>query len=45
MGPWLVTADEIADPQSLPVKLWVNDRLCQDFNTDDMAHKIPRVIE
>ena len=45
MGPFLVTADEIADPQSLPVKLWVNDRLCQDFNTDDMAHKIPRVIE
>ena len=45
MGPWLVTADEVADPQSLPVKLWVNDRLCQDFNTDDMAHKIPRVIE
>lgn len=45
MGPWLVTADEIADPQRLPVKLWVNARLVQDFNTDDMAHKIPQVIE
>ena len=45
MGPWLVTADEIADPQRLPVKLWVNDRLVQDFNTDDMAHKIPQVVE
>ena len=45
MGPYLVTADEVADPQSLPVKLWVNDRLVQDFNTDDMAHKIPQVIE
>ncbi len=45
MGPWLVTADEIADPQSLPVKLWVNDRLVQDFNTDDMAHKIAQVVE
>ncbi len=45
MGPWLVTADEIDDPQSLPVKLWVNGRLCQDFNTDDMAHKIPQVVE
>jgi 2-keto-4-pentenoate hydratase/2-oxohepta-3-ene-1,7-dioic acid hydratase in catechol pathway len=45
MGPWIVTADEIADPQTLPVKLWVNGRLSQDFNTDDMAHKIPRVIE
>ena len=45
MGPWIATADEIADPQSLPIKLWVNGRLCQDFNTDDMAHKIPQVIE
>lgn len=45
MGPWLVTADEIADPQKLPVKLWVNGKLMQDFNTDDMAHKIPQVIE
>lgn len=45
MGPYLVTADEVPDPQSLPVKLWVNDRLVQDFNTDDMAHKIPQVIE
>ena len=45
MGPWLVTADEIADPQSLPVKLWVNGALMQDFNTDDMAHKIPQVVE
>jgi 2-keto-4-pentenoate hydratase/2-oxohepta-3-ene-1,7-dioic acid hydratase in catechol pathway len=45
MGPYLVTADEISDPQHLPVKLWVNGDLKQDFNTDDMAHKIPRVIE
>ena len=45
MGPWLVTADEIADPQKLSVKLWVNGNLMQDFNSDDMAHKIPRLIE
>lgn len=45
MGPWLVTADEIADPQKLGVKLWVNGNLMQDFNSDDMAHKIPRLIE
>lgn len=45
MGPWLVTADEIADPLKLDVKLWVNGTLMQDFNTDDMAHKIPRLIE
>ena len=45
LGPWIVTADEIDDPQSLDVKLWVNGNLMQDFNTDDMAHKIPRIIE
>jgi 2-keto-4-pentenoate hydratase/2-oxohepta-3-ene-1,7-dioic acid hydratase in catechol pathway len=45
IGPWLVTADEIADPQKLGVKLWVNGSLKQDFNTDDMAHKIARCIE
>jgi len=44
-GPFLVTADEIADPQSLPVKLTVNGTVMQDFNTDDMANKIPRCIE
>lgn len=45
MGPWLVTADEIADPLNLQVKLWVNGELKQNYNTSDMAHKIPRVIE
>jgi 2-keto-4-pentenoate hydratase/2-oxohepta-3-ene-1,7-dioic acid hydratase in catechol pathway len=45
IGPWLVTADEIADPLNLQVKLWVNGELKQNYNTSDMAHKIPRVIE
>ena len=45
LGPWIVTADEIDDPQELPVKLWVNGELKQNFNTNDMAHKIPRIIE
>jgi len=45
IGPYLVTADEIADPQRLSVRLWVNGTLMQDFNTDDMAHDIPRCIE
>ncbi|ETW97284.1 fumarylacetoacetate hydrolase family protein [Candidatus Entotheonella palauensis] len=44
MGPYLVTADEVSDPQKLQVKLWVNGDLKQNYNTDDMAHKIPRVI-
>jgi 2-keto-4-pentenoate hydratase/2-oxohepta-3-ene-1,7-dioic acid hydratase in catechol pathway len=45
IGPWLVTADEVPNPQNLSVKLWNNGVLMQDFNTDDMAHKIPRCIE
>jgi 2-keto-4-pentenoate hydratase/2-oxohepta-3-ene-1,7-dioic acid hydratase in catechol pathway len=45
IGPYLVTADEIADPHNLRVRLWVNGEIKQDFNTSDMAHKIPRCIE
>jgi 2-keto-4-pentenoate hydratase/2-oxohepta-3-ene-1,7-dioic acid hydratase in catechol pathway len=45
IGPYIVTADEIADPHKLPVRLRVNGVLKQDFNTDDMAHSIPRCIE
>ena len=45
MGPFIVTADEIPDPQKLQIRLWVNGVIKQDFNTDDMAHKIPRCIE
>jgi 2-keto-4-pentenoate hydratase/2-oxohepta-3-ene-1,7-dioic acid hydratase in catechol pathway len=45
IGPYLVTADEIPDPHKRQVKLWVNGDLKQSFNTDDMAHKIPRCIE
>jgi 2-keto-4-pentenoate hydratase/2-oxohepta-3-ene-1,7-dioic acid hydratase in catechol pathway len=45
IGPYLVTADEIPDPHKLAIKLWVNGTLMQNFNTDDMAHKIPRCIE
>jgi 2-keto-4-pentenoate hydratase/2-oxohepta-3-ene-1,7-dioic acid hydratase in catechol pathway len=45
MGPYIVTADEIKDPQNLQIRLWVNGNLMQNFNTNDMAHKIPRCIE
>lgn len=43
-GPFIVTADEIADPQNLQVQLWNNGELRQDFNTSDMAHSIKRCI-
>jgi 2-keto-4-pentenoate hydratase/2-oxohepta-3-ene-1,7-dioic acid hydratase in catechol pathway len=45
VGPYLVTADEVPDPHRLAVRLWVNGVLKQNFNTSDMAHKIPRCIE
>ena len=45
IGPYIVTADEVPDPHKLQVRLWVNGVLKQNFNTDDMAHKIPRCIE
>ncbi|MDQ3810022.1 MAG: fumarylacetoacetate hydrolase family protein [Chloroflexota bacterium] len=45
IGPYLVTADEIADPHELPIRLWNNGALMQNFNTNDMAHNIPRCIE
>ncbi|MGE0764993.1 MAG: fumarylacetoacetate hydrolase family protein [Hyphomicrobiaceae bacterium] len=45
IGPWIVTADEIADPQSLQVRLWNNGVVRQNFNTSDMAHDMRRCIE
>ncbi len=45
IGPYIVTKDEIKDPQKLQVKLTNNGVVYQNFNTDDMAHKIPRCIE
>jgi 2-keto-4-pentenoate hydratase/2-oxohepta-3-ene-1,7-dioic acid hydratase in catechol pathway len=45
IGPFLVTADELPDPNKLQVRLWVNGELKQNYNTSDMAHKIPRCLE
>lgn len=36
LGPWLVTADEIADPHNLALKTWVDDELRQNSNTSQM---------
>lgn len=44
IGPYIVTADEIPDPQNLQVRLSVNGNVMQDFNTSDMAHNIARCI-
>src|ERR1700726_1468561 len=45
IGPYIVTADEIKNPQKLQIKLTNNGTVYQNFNTDDMAHNIPRCIE
>jgi 2-keto-4-pentenoate hydratase/2-oxohepta-3-ene-1,7-dioic acid hydratase in catechol pathway len=44
IGPFLVTADEVPQPQDLAVRLWNNGQLMQDFSTSDMAHQIPECI-
>ena len=44
IGPGIVTADEIDDPQNLQVRLWANGELRQDYNTSDMAHQISSLI-
>ncbi|MFE2287379.1 fumarylacetoacetate hydrolase family protein [Streptomyces sp. NPDC059443] len=44
LGPWLVTADEIPDPQVLDVKLWVNGELKQDGHTSDQIFPVGEVV-
>lgn len=43
-GPWIVTADEIADPHNLEIKLTVNGQTRQQGNTADMIFRIPEQI-
>ena len=44
-GPWIVTADEIADPQDLTIRLFVNGELRQQASTRLMIHSIAAQIE
>ena len=43
-GPWLVTPDEIGDPQQLSLRLWVNDELRQNGTTADMIFGVYELI-
>lgn len=45
VGPWIVTADEIDDPQNLRLQLHVNGVQKQDGNTQDMIYAVDAVIE
>jgi 2-keto-4-pentenoate hydratase/2-oxohepta-3-ene-1,7-dioic acid hydratase in catechol pathway len=44
-GPWIVTTDEMGDPQRLAVRTWVNGELRQDGNTADMIFTCAQMIE
>ena len=44
IGPWLVTADEIGDPQSIPLRLAVNDTVRQQSNTADMIFPVAQLV-
>jgi 2-keto-4-pentenoate hydratase/2-oxohepta-3-ene-1,7-dioic acid hydratase in catechol pathway len=45
LGPWIVPASDIGDPQRLGLKLWVNGVLKQDSNTAEMIFTLAEQIE
>jgi 2-keto-4-pentenoate hydratase/2-oxohepta-3-ene-1,7-dioic acid hydratase in catechol pathway len=45
LGPVLVTADEIPNPNSLAIKTVLNGETMQDRNTNDMIFDVPTLIE
>ena len=45
LGPWLVTADEIADPNALDLSIKVNGETRQNSNTKYLVYKVERLIE
>jgi 2-keto-4-pentenoate hydratase/2-oxohepta-3-ene-1,7-dioic acid hydratase in catechol pathway len=44
LGPWLVTRDEVADPQGLGLRLWVNGDLKQNGSTRDQIFPVAEVV-
>jgi 2-keto-4-pentenoate hydratase/2-oxohepta-3-ene-1,7-dioic acid hydratase in catechol pathway len=44
IGPYLVSADEVGDPQKLAIKCWVNGDLRQNSNTSDMIFNVAQVV-
>jgi 2-keto-4-pentenoate hydratase/2-oxohepta-3-ene-1,7-dioic acid hydratase in catechol pathway len=45
IGPCIATLDEIPDPNNLLVRFWVDGQLRHNYNTDDMEHLVPELIE
>ena len=44
MGPYLVTADEVGDPNSLGIRLYLNGEIRQNSNTRDMIFPVDEII-
>jgi len=44
LGPRLITADELGDPNSLKIGTTVNGEVVQDWNTNDMMFSVPKII-
>ena len=45
MGPYVTTADEIADPHNLSISLTLNGQKLQDSNTKELIFKLPELVE
>jgi 5-oxopent-3-ene-1,2,5-tricarboxylate decarboxylase / 2-hydroxyhepta-2,4-diene-1,7-dioate isomerase len=45
LGPWLVSADEVPDPQALALRTRVNGQVTQQGHTRDMIHSVAALIE
>jgi 2-keto-4-pentenoate hydratase/2-oxohepta-3-ene-1,7-dioic acid hydratase in catechol pathway len=45
IGPCIATADEIPEPNDVHVRFWVDGQLRHNYNTDDMEHPVPALVE
>jgi 2-keto-4-pentenoate hydratase/2-oxohepta-3-ene-1,7-dioic acid hydratase in catechol pathway len=45
IGPCITTADEIPDPNDVIVRFWNDGQLRHNYNTDDMEHRVPELVE
>ena len=45
IGPCIATLDEIANPNDVHVQFWVDGQLRHNYNTDDMEHLVPELVE
>ncbi|MBV9170192.1 MAG: fumarylacetoacetate hydrolase family protein, partial [Chloroflexi bacterium] len=45
IGPCITTADEIEDPNAVWVQFWNDGQLRHNYNTDDMEHRVPELVE